>query len=289
MTSQIKSQITGIDRRGNKLYAASVEHGSGRPKITGLTVYETPLQPTAAIANQSEIVLAIPDSAVIVKHLVLPAGDSETLNDRLEFELTQCLLEPEEHFRLRFHQVDDIGRYLGFVFRRESLNALPGEWGLSQNHAEQPPAFSHRALALGQGYLTFCEREPGDLVCLVDLSASDGSICLILNHRIVDLACLPLLGRDLSSSESRLHLAVDLKTILNFKLSQLLDRGTSLPLSALILSGEQVDETFRNTVQNHFSMGVRAPRLHPGILDDQVADNAATPDLFLPALGLSVN
>ena len=282
-------QTTGIDRRGDKLYSACVERGSGRPKIIGLTAHEILLPESTAIANQSEIVLAIPDSAAIVKQLVLPAGDPATLNDRLEFELTHCLLEPEENFRLRFHPVDDNGHYLGFVFRREFLNALPGEWGLAPNPAERPPAFSHRALALGLGYLTFCQREQGDLICLADLSESDASICLILNQRVVDLTSLSISGRDLSSSDARLQLAVDLKTVVNFRLSQLLDRGTSLPLTALVLSGEQVDEAFRQSVQNHFSMGVRPPRLPPGFLDDSITDNPASPDLFLPALGLSVN
>jgi hypothetical protein len=246
-------------------------------------------QESSDFLGEGGTVLSVPDSEVMVKLLCIGDENSESATDRLEFELAQCLLEDEENFEFRFHPVDDRGTYLGLVFRREALENLSLERGLPEHKEDGCFDFQLRSLALGRGYLTFCKKEEGELICLVDLSDAAASICLVHQQNVVDLAHLPLAGRDLSSEREQQRLAVDLKTMLNFKLSVLRDRGISQPLAALILSGEHVDAEFRRVAQGYFPMGVRPPQVHPGFLDESLKGASVSTELFLVALGLTVN
>ena len=87
----------------------------------------------------------------------------------------------------------------------------------------------------------------------------------------------------------REQLAVDLKTIVSFRLSSLMDRGVSTPLSTLILSGQGVDDDLRQVLQTYFPVGVKAPLLNPGYLAESVRDALPSTERFLVALGLTVN
>ena len=149
--------------------------------------------------------------------------------------------------------------------------------------------FRMRARALGLGYLRFCERDDGAVVGLVDLTPTGASVCVIHDRAVVDVAHLSLHNRALSSDRDWEQLAVDLKTVINFRLAGLLERGIRTPLARLVVVGDAVNDSQRRVIERYFPVGVTAPRFHRGYVSDSVEAEAATWPLFLPALGLTVD
>ena len=149
-------------------------------------------------------------------------------------------------------------------------------------------SFQLRSIGLGRGYLAFCQKEEAELVCLVDLARGVASICLVYGSDIVDVASLVTDTFDLANETGREQFAVDLKTVINYRQVTLSEIGISVPLSSLLLVGDQVDDDFRKIVQTYFPIGVRAPKVHDGFLAGVDLESTESLPLFLVALGLAV-
>jgi hypothetical protein len=202
--------------------------------------------------------------------------------------MAQSLLEKDTDFIFRFHDTEVNGRTLGMAIRKELLNGLPGIFGSPGNLEID---YQLRSLALGKGYLAFCERVEGDLVCVADIARTAVSLCLVYRQNIVDLASLSHTYDNLSVPDQQERLAIDLKTVVNYRLSSLLEAGLSQPISAMVLSGEGVSDACRQTVQRYFPVGVRLPKVNPGFLSEPLSKSAdvQSADRYLVALGLAAN
>jgi len=234
-------------------------------------------------------VVAVPDAELQIKRLHLTGPKNSGQRNRLLYELVQSVLEDEQLFVYDVHPAGQEGDWFGLIFRRHVLERLKLDCGLAGAKMAPPLVFLPRSMALGRAYLNFCRREEGDLICLVDLSNGAASICLVRGGNVIDLASLALAEGCLDSAVEREQLAVDLKTIISFRLSSLMDRGISTPLSNLVLSGLGADDDLRNVVQSYFPVGVKAPSINPGYLIDSVREAEPAPERFLVALGLTVN
>ncbi len=276
----------GIDIQSTNTYFTLVDFQSGRPQVRSMQMLSADAQVLSSCHEVSAATLSVPDAEVLVKHLRLPGQDPGAVEQRLKFELSRSVLESEGTFLFDYHAVDDSEHYLGFIFRREQLARLAEQVGLG---TADSPALQYRlrSLGLARGYLTFCRQEEG-LVCLADVTPSSVSICLLYGSRVIDVAGLTTGGRGLDGVADQEQLAVDLKTVVSYRLNSTADRGISLPLSSLIVSGPDITSDVRDTLQRYFSVPIAPPRINPAYLEglpsvDQPAD------AFLVALGLTVN
>ncbi len=274
---------TGIDYHSGLTYTAVVEDVSGRLIIKSLTCRgaEESADPQLECEN---LTLAVPDNQAVVKRLRLNGNHQSDFRTRLSFELAQSSLEDEQLFQFDFHAVEEQNRYLGLVYRRELLARLKQSCGVDDLSVE----YRLRSIALGRGYLAFCRQEEGDLLCLADLTSDGVSMCLVHRQRLIDVAFLPCVGQGIAATEEKGRLAIDLKTVVNFRLAALLDHGVSLPLSGLVFSGNGIDSQFCETLEKYFHVDVTPPRIHDGYLGS-LAGTAPVEDpiRFLVALGLA--
>ncbi len=277
----------GIDRRGNDLYRACVTCDAGRPEVLALDRFDRGELHESRHLDGEKLVLSVPDSQVLVKRLRLSEHDGPDIRERCRFELAQSVLEPENMFQFDLLAANDDHCRLGLIYRRERLENL-----LPEYHLEGEPAgveYLIRAAALGRGYLSFCRQIPGELVALVDFTDDLASICFVHHKRLVELTHLVLGGADLSSESSLKRIAVELRTVVNFKLASFADRGTNLPLAGLVLNGSQVDERVQAIFVEYFPVGVSTPEIHLGFIGDTVDLKGVSPENYLVALGLTVN
>ena len=128
----------------------------------------------------------------------------------------------------------------------------------------------------------------GDLLALVDFGTHDASVALLYRRKIVALSSLPVNFDSHPDNDAVRSLAVDLKTIINYRQSALAEEGITVPVSTLVLSGDQYALAEQETFCSYFPVEIVQPRLNVGYLGDldTVPDNL---DHYLPALGLSVN
>jgi hypothetical protein len=281
------STVTGIDFQDGSLYTAAVDYAPGRPEIVALDSRDAaPASDPWLLSGR--VVVSVPDRGVIVKRLRPLGGGASETEDRQAFEMAQSLLEDESAFIFRFHATEVNGRTLGMAIRKELLGGLPGVFGSSEGIEID---YRLRSLALGKGYLAFCERVDGDLICVADIARTAVSLCLIYRQNIVDVASLAHAYDNLSISDQQERLAIDLKTVVNYRLSSLVEAGLSQPISAMILSGEGISDSCRQTVQRYFPVGVRVPEVNPGFLSESLAKSpdAQSTGRYLVALGLAAN
>ena len=294
MNQSVNQQVTGMDRRNGRILIAETEVGGGRPKVLSLHDWSADMVDSAGDTHSSQVVISVPDDEVLLKHLRKPAGSAGSERDRLAFELVQSLLEGEDQFVFDFLPLSGHNAWLGFVFRRQRLQELLKSYGKprvsipAESVPEELP-FVSRSRALGQGYLAFCEQDDGEVIGLADVSEKSVAICLLHNRRIVDLAHLTLRRGDQPTERFNEQLSVDLRMVVNFRLSGLANLGISAPLSRMILLGDGVDDNLRQTAEKYFPVGVTAPRLQRGYFAESAVSDPATAVNYLIALGLTVN
>jgi len=284
----VSGTVTGVDPTASLWCRASIDADTGRPTVTRLVEGRISSGNGGELTREGRVVVAVPDNDVQIKRLHLTGPEEKTRRNRLLYELVQSVLEDEQSFVYDVHPAGCEGNWFGLTFRRRALEQLTLDCGLAGAEIT-PPDFLPRSIALGRAYLTFCRREEGDLVCLADLAPGAVSICFVRGGKIVDLAALTLGKSDYDSPAGREQLAVDLKTIVSFRLSSLMDRGVSTPLSTLIMSGRGVSGELRHTLHTYFPVGVKSPVLNSGYLADSIREDSVAPERFLVALGLTVN
>ena len=281
------STTTGIDLGEGGVHLAVVDNGAGRPRIE-LLRSGTLASVREGLAASDRVRLAVRDSDAIVKRLRLPSGRAEEREDRLVFELTQALLDDGDDFRFLLQPTGDPERVIGAAVRKSLLPVLPEGSGLL---AEGVVTHRLRSVAVGQGYLGFCRRAEGTLMAVTEVGPRDAVVSLVAQDQIVDVAALRHRCDDLSVRDQQERLAIDIKTVVNFRLAALLDQGLSQPLAGMVLWGDGVDDACRETVQAYFPVGVSLPTVNAGYLAAEVAAEIPAEALpgYLVALGLAVN
>jgi hypothetical protein len=278
----------GIDRRGGSFFTVEVDYDAGRPRVTSLGRSEIAPGADLSRSEDGRVVLSVADDLAIVKAIYPGSGKFPSVNERLRFELSQSLLEDESAFGCLFQNTGNDRRFLGAALRQQLLTDLQSQYGFVGD-SDTNLSFQLRSFALGRGYLSFCRREAGDLVVLVDLVEGLASVCLLSRDQIVDVTSLKLDPDQLASAAGRDRLAVDLKTVVNFRLAALIDSGISVPISGLAVSGEGVGDDFIDTVQRYFRVNISQPVLNEGYFAEGDHPDRDDWPLYLVALGLTVN
>lgn len=278
----------GIDYRNGLFYAARVEHPAGRPEVKALIRFERSQLVGHHLLEGAKVIFGVPDSDVILKSISLNSRRSDVQLEA-RFELAQSLLEDEKDFRFDTIATGQNNRYLGLIIRRtqmeSNLRDLLGE--ASASFADS--ACQMRAAALARGYLTFCQLPRGDLICLADFGDRRLSIAFVYQARVIGLTHMALDRFDLSTKPGLEKMAVEFKTIANFKLCSFFEDGITLPLSALIVSGDGIDREAIAAMEKYFPIELDHPRLNAGFFSGQ-SDMPGIPfEKYLVALGLTVD
>ena len=286
MTSSRTSM--GIDYRCGRYCAARVRQDASGRKVTDLT---TGAQ--SGLRHQGveggDVIFSIPDNEVIVKNLHLSQGDRWNFNLCARFELSQSLLDDENEFCFAALSTGHPNRCLGLAARRCTLERLTAPLFSSLNAAALSPKYELRAVALGKGCLNFCHPEPGELICLADFSGDAASICFVLEGGIIGVAYLPTIRFDLDTEPGLEKMAVEFKTVINFRLPSLFEEGAVPPLSALIISGDGLDSPVKPALEQRFRVAVSAPRIDRQLLEGEPAAMEEPLEDYLIAMGLTVN
>ena len=279
----------GVDCRGDLMYAARVCHDGTRPQVKALVRLSRTHPEKHELLEDGEVVLAVPDDQVIVKRLTLPDSPAADRPERARFEMSQTLLENELSFRFDTIDTGQQDRLLGLIMRRESLSNIV-ERNTGGLFAERPSlSYQMRAVALGRGYIEFCRRQAGELVCLVDFHDQLASVCFVYQRHVLAVTHMRAANPDSRQLSDLPRLAVELKTLVNLQLSLLFSEGITVPLSILIVTGEAVTEQVTEALARHFPGGVAAPRINSGFFADPSKLNEIPIDNYLISLGLTID
>jgi hypothetical protein len=284
-----RHSVIGLDRDGASICMAEVAFESGRERIVALRETTPDMTPHLGLEPSSAMVVAVPDRAAIVKRLAVPKPLSISVSDYCRFEIEQSLLDSPGEFCLDHYHVEETDSVLGFAIRRERLSENLQSYGFSNGSSPPPDTGCRtRALALGLGYLSFCDGHPGRVTGLADICTSGVSLCLIHDRRIVMVSYLGAEGYDPRSYDGRHRLAIELKTVFNFLTDSSRSAEVSQPLSHLLLSGSGLDSELEEVVGDYFPGSVSRAKINTGFLANPGELDNIVAERFLVALGLTV-
>ena len=278
----MKAGQLGLDHRGPEWRLAGVSYDAGRPQIMSLLQTGDNSLIDDQLAGARAVALAVPDDQVMVKSLFLPEEEPGTVRERGLFELAAGLLEPQAHFSFEMIATAQPERFLGLIYRKRLLDQLQDGLPLSDSCSHRM-----RAAALGSGYLNFCRPESGDLIAVIDLSGNPIPICLIYRKRMAALTSISN-GFGFTTEADQRRLAIELKTIINFRLSALSEEGVTVPLSRLVLCGSFVTPGLIASFASFFPTGVTEAVVNPAFIESSVSPEAGSASNYLVALGLAV-
>jgi len=274
----------GIDCRNDEWRIARVRHDGGRPTIERLERCDNGQLSGCEAIKSERIALAVPDDRALVKTLHLNGGGDRS---RLAaFEMAQAVLADETTYVFDAYPSGLGGMTIGSAIRREILTEAVIAPFQRAAGSDLTPSPMLRSIALGRGYVTFAAPESGELIALADIACDPIPLCLIHGGRPVSVGHLASDRFDLTGDQGREHLAIELKTVISFKLAALFEDGLTRPLSALLIAGAADDSPVCATLARYFSLPVAVPRLNTGFLADPETADPAGGD-FLAALGLA--
>ncbi|MEE8577863.1 MAG: hypothetical protein V3T31_11460 [candidate division Zixibacteria bacterium] len=283
----MKPERIGIDRRDGEYFAARLSDSAGRPEVRALLRLEQKHLGSHRLLTGGQIVLAVPDDQVMVKSLHLKASVPSSVEDRAMFELASTVLDSEDNFQFDLIETGLEDRYVGLIYRQKRLTGLRKEI-IPEGQSGKPTAnYTMRAMALGRGYTSFCRVEPGELLCLVDIGEQAVSICFLYRRKIVALAGMKFDPSVLATDEGQTHLAIELKTVVNFWQAALAHQSITVPLAKLILSGGLTGNEIPKPLADLFPTGIVRPTMNMAFFGDQAHSPDIPFDNYLIALGLA--
>ncbi len=241
------------------------------------------------MSEKGKFVLSVPDNKVIVKSFNLDRTERWDARRQAQFEMSVSMLDSQDEFCFDIIYTGYNKRNLGLATRRQHLEQLTNAVFNQQSHTLTSLRYQMRAVALGKGYLTFCHPEGKGLECLVDFGDEVASLCFVLERHIVGLAHLSTSCFDFTTEHELKKMAVELKTIVNYKQASFLEDRCPGPLSALLVSGDNGNGEIRSVLQQRFPVAVSAPQVDDHLLTCSPQDSEVPLDSYIVALGLTVD
>ncbi|HPI33060.1 MAG TPA: hypothetical protein PLR32_07070 [candidate division Zixibacteria bacterium] len=251
------SFLVGLDLQPDSCRAVRMRVDTPRPEVAAVAEI-TPGRPAPEeFFAEAALVAAVPGQYAIAKNIPLTDGGSDPCARAL-FELAQSLTGSPTDYWLDAAPTGLAGLMLGMavrrsVLRQELLDPLAGMTGRTPIRAEV------RGLALAHGYLAFCRPSRGGVLVMIDQDGGHGSAAVLYRNRVVALAHVPTGHLDLSAAADRERYAVEIKTVVSFRLAALFDYGLTLPPSALVVSGGAAEEALQAALQKQFTVPIERP------------------------------
>ncbi|NOY88515.1 MAG: hypothetical protein GXO93_03870 [FCB group bacterium] len=278
----------GIDARGDFFYAARVSYKLGRPEIKALFRTEkTPLNQHQLLEG-GNIIFALPDNKVAIKKIMIKPK-TDDFPQRVLFELEQSLLEDEKNYCFDILKNDKEKYVLGLITRRKEIEDSQTKLLGKQSNFSLDFMCQLRSIALAKGFLQFCRLNDNNLICLADFNQQLASIAFIYQNNIVDVTYMLLNKYELNNPDQIKQLAIELKTVINFKLASFYDQGITIPLSSLYITGDKSEIAMINIFKRYFKVNIQVPAINSSFLSDTFHPEKIVWEKYLIALGATVN
>ncbi|MDF1545116.1 MAG: hypothetical protein P1R58_08450 [bacterium] len=275
----------GFDRRDDMLFAARVELTGERPQIKALLRSPSGQKPDHELLNSPTQMLSVPDELVLVKRLKLLDEHQVPLKQRASFEMSAAHLEKEELFDFDLIPTGMPNHQLILASRIERLAA----YSMKTVPELESLTYRMRARALGAGYLNFCVREPGELICLADATRDITSVCLLYREHIVALFGIKLDRFNWDKEDDWPRILLEFRTILNFQLENLFGQGITVPLSAVVVGGRFKQQKMLADLSKSLGLNATVLKSNEGYFADPTQAVGVPLEDYIVALGLTVD
>lgn len=274
-------RILGLDISGGRRKAVEVAVTKSGAVITSIFSHliDERMRPESE-PNGTKNYLSIADDLVMVKEVSIANPDYDNIDGQIKFELKHSLPDDPEQFCYDTIATDQKNRFICLLTRKTVLTELLAK-------EKNISGFKMRAVALGLGFLSYCDNQPGGLICLTDFSDNRASLCFIFDKRIVALGHFDWQRLTSGSDRDMFRLAAELKTFLNFKLNSISRYYRDAELESLYICGHSFADEDIEILKRKLALKVGEPAIRPCCLSDSVSKTGIAAIDFLVALGLT--
>ncbi len=282
------SETYGAARLGQKILTARVENDGTRLKVTSLLTSDDDIN--GDMLDNGRLFFNINERMAVVKKIKVRQSSIIEAARIAQFELTQSLLDPVDLFYFDNLPLDNRNghrRYLSIAYHRPVVDKIIETF---QKQLRKPSGFKLDAVAMTDGYLSFCRVEQGELQALINVESDIATIAFLYKKKLESVNRMEIhLDDDIGIDKAK-KFALDLKMTISYQLAELFTDGITVPLSRLILSGKHAgNDLLQAALKEQFSVDVTLPSFHEGYFDpvEKTLDKYR-PELFLIPLGLAV-
>ncbi|MEE9441953.1 MAG: hypothetical protein V3V99_04730 [candidate division Zixibacteria bacterium] len=281
------SDIYGLTRIDHGFLIARVSHDGARPIVKSIQQFDSLENCEFDVGR---IFFSVGNGIAQIKKLKIKQSSLFNASAIAQFEMSQCLLEPENEFyfdNLPLESDNGFQQFLTIAYRRHVVDELIEE---CEKKIRRPSGFKLDAVALTAGYLTFCRIEPGDLQALINIESDIITVAYIYKRKLQAIDYLKAEIHDDMSVELARKLAGELRMALSYQQNELFNDGVTIPLSRLIVCGGCArDEIIISAIDEQMAMELTLPKFHEGYFQSLPDNEKSFPlEMYLIPLGLAV-
>ncbi|MCK5125225.1 MAG: hypothetical protein KAR42_03125 [candidate division Zixibacteria bacterium] len=282
------SETYGAARLGKRLLAARVVNDGTRLKVTSLLTSGDNL--SSETIENGRLFFNVDERLAIVKKISVMQSSFIEAVRVAQFEISQTLLEPVESFYFDNIPLDNRNghkRFLTIAYHRPVVDKMIIAF---EKQLRKPSGFKLDAVAMTQGYLSFCRVEAGDLQVLANVEPDLITFSFLYRKKLEAVSRMEIEIDDAIGIEQAKNLAADFKMTISFKIAELFTEGITVPLSRVLLCGSLArNKIIQAAIAEQFSIDITLPQFHEGYFDppEDTLDKYQ-PEQFIIPLGLAV-
>lgn len=277
----------GLASIGREFLTAQISNGGARPIVKSIRQFD---RLENCDFEEGRIFFSVDNSKAQIKKLKIKQSSLFDASAIAQFEMSQCLLEPESDFyfdNIPLESDNGYQRFLTIAYHRHVIDGLIEN---CENKIRKPSGFKLDAVALTAGYLKFCRIEPGDFQALINIEPDIITIVMLYKQKLQSVSYLKAQINDDVSNESTQRLAGELKMALGFQQNELFNDGITIPVSHLFVCGGCArNETIVSAINEQIGMGLSLPKFHEGYFQSLSDSEKSFPlEKYLIPLGLAI-
>jgi hypothetical protein len=281
---ELRKRRYGIDLLSDTVCIIGRVYSAGRSAVDSIVRIDSDALTDGLLEDEGDLYFSVWEKDAIIKQVKIPRDQGIDPDKLVQFEMACSLLDGEDHYYMESYELESISERLAIAYNRSLIER---EILSLERRMRKPSGFRLRSLAMASGYLDYCHKEGGNLICLIDIWEKGASYCFLKNNRVVSIGMITNGdGRDGEDNNPTRKFIIDITATLQYKMTAMNEGGMTPPLSLIILTGRLADLTVAAQIEECTGIRTVMPRLRKDLFTDETFSAGAN---CLVGLGLTAD
>ncbi|MFH2036880.1 MAG: hypothetical protein ABIJ45_10795 [Candidatus Zixiibacteriota bacterium] len=266
----------GVEIGSKKIKLIECRNLSGREKFEKIIDANIDSLNPDLCDHTADLYFSIPEPEAIIKQIHI--GDNKLLDPgkRAQFEMETSLLDDNDNYYYESYPTESESERLAVAFNKKTVDDKVA-W--LNDHLKSPAGFKLRSLSMASAYQKYFFHETGHIICLADFNENIISYAIIKND-------IPIILGAVHKNESDINdLLLDFMATIQYQLALQKNHGNSIPLSKILLSGENASTELVEKLGDRIKINTALPSPKKEFFSDETFELAVS---AMAGLGLTV-
>lgn len=278
----LRGRRYGIELSETRMRIVGRSYTPGRSSVDTILDVDLDRFEKDVIDRNADLFLAVSESDTIIKKIAIPPDKNLDPDKLAQFELSASLLDAADRYYMESFSINETSDRLAIAYNRDLVDR---KVALLRELFGRPSGFKVRSWAMASGYINFCRRAGGKLICLIDIGEDQTSYCLLKDNSPVDIGSTVKYKNSESGPGSvSKGFILDLAATMQYRLVGVSGPGRSVPLSLIVLTGSQAGPELASEIEDALGTRTVFPEMKTELFS---RDAIATAEKHLVGLGLT--